>query len=362
MITMHIDEQRGWRGGEQQASDLVCGLMKRGHRCLLVGRPGSEWLQRHADADVETAALALRGEWDLASVWRLARRIRTAGVEVVHAHTGHAHTFAVLAAKLAGRGVVVAARRVDFAPSCNPLTRWKYRKARRIIAVSQCIARVLTAYGVPEDRIDVVYSAQDPARLAAQAVARADLDVPEGVPLFLCAAAFVGHKDHATLLRAFALLRQDLPEAVLLLAGTGPLERALRAQAERLGLGRAVRFLGYRRDIPGLMRTAGTFVISSKMEGLGSAVLEAMWLGTPVTATAGGGIPEMVRHEDTGLLAPVGDAAALAQQMARMAKEPVLAARCAENARKLVARRHSVDAMVEATLDVYARALGENRA
>jgi glycosyltransferase involved in cell wall biosynthesis len=359
MITLHIDEQRDWRGGEQQASYLVRGLLERGHRCILAGRRGSAWLVRHADLDAKCVALPFWGEWDLWSVWRLARLITRHNVDIVHAHTGHGHTFALLACRMAQRGVVVASRRVDFVPARNPLTLWKYRGARKIVAVSRCIADVLRAYGVPEERIAVVYSAQDPARLDMPATPRQDLSIPEDAPLFFCAAALVGHKDHATLLDAFALVQRDLPAARLLLAGTGPLEGRLRERAKRLGLGEELRFLGYRRDVPGLIRAADVFVLSSKMEGLGSAILEAMWIERPVVACAGGGIPEMVRHEMTGLLAPVGDSKALAENMTRMATDPALAEACIKNARNLVEERHSVDAMTQETLQIYGEAAGE---
>lgn len=355
MITLHIDEQRGWRGGEQQAFYLMEGLLRNGHEVIAAGRLGSVFLQRARAAGIETFAAPFRGEWDLWTAWRLARLVRKRGVDIIHGHTGHAHAYAVYARLLARRGTVIAARRVDFAPRNNFFTRWKYRQADHFIAVSDCIGDVLRAYGVPGQRVSVVRSAQDPARFETAPLTRDALGLAPDARVIVCVAALVGHKDHRTLLNAMPRVLEAEPRSHLLLVGEGELRPRLEAQAQELGIAANVHFLGQRNDVPAVLRAADVFVLSSKMEGLGSAVLEAMFCGAPVAACAAGGIPESVRHEETGLLAPPEEPEPLAEAVLRLLHDRELAARLAENALRRVHAECTAEQMVQKTLNIYNR-------
>jgi len=350
---LHIDEQTGWRGGEQQAHYLIRGLAQRGHENVLAGRAGSEFLSREADPNALRVEAPFAGEFDLWTAAKLARAIRAYGVDIVHAHTSHAHTQACLARALARRGRVVVSRRVDFVPRPHALNRWKYRKPDRVVAISACIADVLRGFGLEPPQLAVVHSAIDPTRLDVPPLSRDELGVPAGVPLLGNVAALVGHKDHATLVAAMPHVLRRLPELRLVVAGEGELRPAIEAQIAGLGVGHAVTLLGYRRDVPRLLRTFDAFVLSSKQEGLGTSVLDAMACALPVAATAGGGIPEMVVHEECGLLSPPQDPEALARSIVRLFEDPALARRLGENARARVLDGFTVDRMVEGNLRVY---------
>jgi glycosyltransferase involved in cell wall biosynthesis len=133
--------------------------------------------------------------------------------------------------------------------------------------------------------------------------------------LFITAGRLVSQKDHATMLRAMALHRQSMPSRLLIL-GTGPLEAELKAMVAALDLGDAVQFVGYRGDAPAWFPHADAFLLSSRSEGFGNVMVEAMGCGTPVIATdCAYGPGEILERGRYGLLAPVGDPAALAQAM-----------------------------------------------
>lgn len=361
MVSLHIDEQRGWRGGEQQAAYLIAGLTAQGHTVLVAGRPGSPFVERHRDmAGVTCVEAPFVGEADPVTAWRLARAARRHRVDIIHAHTSHAHSYACWVRMLARRGRVVVSRRVDFAPSDNPFTRWKYAQPDRYLTVSGCIAEVLRAYGVAPDRIQVVYSSQDPSRLEAEPIDRAALGIadlqPED-PLLLCPAALVGHKDHATLIAAMPDVLAAHPRARLLLAGEGALRSQIEGQARALGVDERVHLLGRRDDVPALLRTADLFVLSSQMEGLGGAIVEAMFAGLPVVACGAGGIPEVVVDGETGLLAPPRDPGTLARRIVQLLDDPALARRLAVAAKERAHERFTADRMTAATLDAYAELL-----
>ena len=358
MNVLHIDDQRGWRGGEQQASYLIRGLAERGHTVVIAGRAGQAFLESdHGVPAIARVPAPFLGEFDLWTAALLARAVKRHAIDVLHAHTSHAHTAACLARRLARRGKVVVSRRVDFAPRKGPLNRWKYAQPDTIVCVADYIADVLRAYGVPESRLAVVHSGIDPARFDVEPLPRSALGAPEGVPLLGNVAALVGHKDHANLLAAMPLVLRELPDLRLVIVGEGELRAQLEAQIAQLGLARAVTLLGYRDDVPRILRALDAFVLSSRMEGFGGVCTEAMACGLPVVSTAAGGMPETVIHEQTGLLAPTRDPEALAAAVVRIFREPDLARRLAANGRHQATERFSHQRMVEGNLAVYAEVL-----
>ena len=144
-----------------------------------------------------------------------------------------------------------------------------------------------------------------------------------------------------------------------LLVGDGPLAEPARRLSRGLGLDGIVRFTGHRADAPELLAAADVAVLSSRDEGLGTTILDAMLAGVPVVATAAGGVREVVRDGVDGLLVPVGDGAALGAAIRRVLGDDVLRTALVASARTRV-MSFSIDRTVEGTLAVYrALELGE---
>jgi glycosyltransferase involved in cell wall biosynthesis len=354
MRSLHIDEQTGWRGGELQASWLMRGLAARGHWVGLAAREGSPFLSHDfSGAAVEKFAVPLRSEVDLLSARHLARIAREHRVDILHAHTSHAHTLACMARWFYPVCKVVAHRRVSFPPRAGLLNRWKYRAPDRIVCVSGEVRRVLLDYGLPPEQAVLVHSAVNLERLNVSPTPREALGVPEGVPLLVNAGALVGHKDQATLIDAMAVIGASVPEARLLILGEGPLYDELEAHIMRLGLQDRVRLLGHRTDAPAVIRAADVYISSSWSEGLGTSVLEGLACGIPVVAAIAGGIPEMVIDGETGWLTPNRDPLALAAAVLDALARPDEAHRRASAGRHLVEDRFTVERMIEGNLAVY---------
>ncbi|MCK5862414.1 MAG: glycosyltransferase [Candidatus Hydrogenedentes bacterium] len=355
MITVaHLDEQRGLRGGEQQAAWLVKGLADRGFNTLVIGRAREEFIAMHPDRDdLQRVALPLRGELDLYSAWKLARITKRLHVDIVHGHTSHAHGIAVLAKTFGMASHVVASRRVNFMPKGHVLNRWKYRQADRILCVSEKVEETLNTFGLQSPRIGVVHSAVDMERAMMTPVSRTSLGVPEDAPLLISAGALVDHKDHANLLDAVVKVRTSFPTVQVCIAGEGTLRGALETQRDALGLRDCVTFLGYRADAPGIIRAGDVYVSSSWSEGLGTSILEALASGVPVVAAEAGGAKEMVIPNETGHLVPVRDASALAQAIIAALTDRDGALRMAEAGRRIAQEKFSVERMVEQTIAVY---------
>jgi glycosyltransferase involved in cell wall biosynthesis len=179
------------------------------------------------------------------------------------------------------------------------------------------------------------------------AAKRREQGVGEGDPVIGIAARFASVKDHATLLRAFGRVRVVRPDAKLVLAGDGELRGDLEALGDELNLGESVRFLGVRRDVPELLATWDVFCLSSLSEGTSVTLLEAMAAGLPTVVTDVGGNPEIVEHGATGLLAPRGDDAGLADAMLALLADPQRRRRMGEAGRERVTRLFTLDRMIE---------------
>ncbi|MEK7269309.1 MAG: glycosyltransferase, partial [Planctomycetota bacterium] len=226
MRILHVNTERTWRGGEQQVLYLTAGLRARGHESTVACLAGSAIAQRLELDGLPSEPLKLRGEWNPAAAWRLSRLVRRLSPDLVHAHTPHAHTLAALAVRLAGRPrrPLVVTRRVDFSIRRHAgfLKGWKYgRAADRIVAISEAIRRVLVSDGVAADRISVVPSGIDPARLAGANPSglRAEFGIPDSGLVVGTVAHCADHKDHATLAAAIPLGLAREPRAIFLLVG-----------------------------------------------------------------------------------------------------------------------------------------------
>jgi glycosyltransferase involved in cell wall biosynthesis len=192
----------------------------------------------------------------------------------------------------------------------------------------------------------------EPARAPGGREALASLGVPQHARVIGNVAALTGHKDHATLLEAMALVRARRPDARLVICGEGELRGALEARARSLGIADRVLFAGFRRDLDRLMPAFDVFCLSSHLEGLGTSLLDAMALGLPVVATSAGGIPEAVEDGETGRLVAPRDARALADALTGALADQRQLAAWGEAGRRRYLERFTAERMVDETLRV----------
>lgn len=351
---LHVDTAATWRGGQNQVLLTARGMAERGRGALIACRAGGELAARAAAAGLAVRALPFRGDlWPPALV-ALARLVRRERPSALVLHDPHAVSAGLVASRLALRVPAVAVRRVDF-PLRGAFSRAKYRACDRVVVVSRAIGAVVEAGGVARRRLRLVYEGV-PDRVPAPGgrEALSELGVPAGAPVIGNVAALTSHKDHATLVEAMALLRPRLGAARLVVLGEGELRGALEAQVRERGLGDRVVFAGFRRDLDVLLPAFSVFCLSSRLEGLGTSLLDAMAFGLPVVATAAGGIPEAVEDGVTGRLAPPRDPRALADALADvLSDEPRRRALGAAGRRRFL-ERFTVDHMVDGTLRVLA--------
>jgi len=358
---LHVNTEKGWRGGEAQTLLLARGLSERGHVCLLAAPPGSRLEALGGEAGLETAALEARGELDPAGAWRLARTWKRFQPDLVHYHTSHAITLGTLASYLVGRRPAVASRRVSFPLSRNPVARFKYtHRVDRLLAVSGGIRDLLARAGLPESRLRVVHSAIDLDRfraLRSRSQVRGELGFSSTDFVVGTVGHLALHKGHRVLIEAAARTASGA-RCRYLVAGTGECEGDLKETVRRLGLQDSFRFFGFLERVEEILPGIDLFAFPSLSgEGSPAALKEAMACGIPVVASRISGVEEVVRDGVEALLVLPGDAAALAAAVDRFASDPELCLDFGRRGRQR-AREFGVDRMVLATESAYREVLG----
>jgi len=356
--SVHVDTERTWGGGQRQVAWLAAGLVRCGHAARVIARPGSRYADQLRGSGVDVVPLAPVAEWDLLAAARVRAVARRFGADVVVAHAAHAAALAAFATVGTDLRFVVT-RRVALPLRRSVLSRWKHRRADLIVAVSLRVRDALLADGVDGERIRVVRSGVDLGRprLPAEAATLRGMGLDPDRPIAVMVSSLIPpHKDPETFLRAIATARVARPELQGLLVGGGPLLASAVRTRSALGLEGAVTLAGHRDDAEHLLAAASVAVLSSRDEGLGTTLLDAMLWGVPVAATAAGGVREVVRDGVDGLLAPPGDGEALGAHVAAILEDAALRSRLVASGRERV-KDFSVDRMVDGTIDAYRYAL-----
>jgi glycosyltransferase involved in cell wall biosynthesis len=358
----HLDTELSWRGGEQQLLYLVSGLKAAGDDNVIAVKRGSALAARARADGFKTMILNPRIEWDPAVATALRRELIRGGFQILHTHTAHAAALGALAT-IGTKIPLVVSRRVDFHSSKNPFTRWKYRRAAKILAVSSAVRETLIQDGIPASQVIVVYDGIDLARLEKDAPlkSRQELGLPVFGPLIGQIAALAPEKDPLNFLQSIALLKKDNPDIRGVMVGVGPMEKEVEREVIRLNLSGTVSLLGFRPDAHRILRHFDVFVFSSATEGLGTSILDALALGVPVVATRAGGIPEIIKEGVSGLLVSPQNPEALAAAVLNVLRDSSLREKFQQEGYKTV-QRFGAAAMVEGTRLIYREILTRNLA
>lgn len=212
------------------------------------------------------------------------------------------------------------------------------RRADVVRTVSDRVTETLVRLGVKREKI-IKISVRIDVKNYAESIPKEDLDLrkkfPDASLIFFSAARFVPQKNLPLLFDAFALVLQKIPKAMLVIAGKGPLEDALKRHVERLNIGEHVVFFPW-GDVASFYKTADTYVLSSDYEGWGMVLVEAMTSGLPVITTDVGCAGEIVKNGENGLVVPVRNMDALSSAMIQLALDKNLRERFATEAQRTV--------------------------
>src|SRR5437588_1761745 len=314
---------------------------------------------------------------DLSAIAELYNLIHRFRFDVVHTHNAKDGIVGRWAQRCAGTSAILhTIHNVSFQASASSIVnhvyamqeRWAARITNRLLAVSRANAIKYLSMGIGRpEQYQTVYSGLDLARYAndgrSAPARRADLGLPDRPgPWVGWLGRFNPQKDPLTFVRAAQLVKAKLPGVQFIVCGDDPLkvslEEGTRALAKELGLADSMHFLGFRRDVANVLRSVDVVMHSSRYEGMGRVVCEALACERPVVATAVDGVVEVIDSgRRGGLLVPPGHHASLADATVRLLVDRVLADAVAHAGHDWVVKNLSVETMVRDIEGVYTEVL-----
>ncbi len=235
---------------------------------------------------------------------------------------------------------------------------WLHSKMDRICGNSHSVINDLLSEGVRRERICLTYNGVAMDRFLgarSRSEVRAELGISEGALVFVIVANLIPYKGHADLLNAFETIKHRLPRdwVCLCIGRDDGIENALQDQAERLGITAYIRFLGSRKDVPDLLAAADIGVLCSHEEGFSNAILEGMAAGLPMVVTDVGGNAEAVTDGETGLVVPPHSPDQLGVALLSLVDNPDRRYEMGECGKRRVLKLFSMQACLQAYVDIY---------
>ncbi|HLK55773.1 MAG TPA: glycosyltransferase family 4 protein [Chthonomonadaceae bacterium] len=351
-------------GAEKHVLVLSERLRQRGHQVVAVCPP-RDWLpEQLRAAGIPTLELDMRGLSACAVPMNLTRFLREHRIDLIHAHLTRATYFGLLAGRLARLPLVssIHCRTHDVA--------YRYlfpRHNSRIVAVSDFLKNGLLRKGVPESRIRTIYNGteflEETAAKSAEGDAevlpvRAELSLPPDAELVGLIARVEEFKGHLVLARAVQRIVEARPRAYFVCVGpvVPQVQREIWEITGAAGVAERLRFTGMRDDVRRLMSDMDVLTLPSRYEACSMSIIEGMAMGKPVVATRAGGNPELIAHDETGLLIE-RTPEALADALIAVLADPERRQRMGEAARERAQTRFSARVMVDQIEDLYCEIL-----
>ena len=309
---------------------------------------------------------------DLAAFFSLLRIIRREKPHIVHTHTSKAGILGRWAAYFCRVPIIVHTPHGHvFWGYFNSwqtrlfilLERWTARITNAIVTLTPQEKEDHLRFRIaPKDKFTVVHSGVDLGTFLASLSRPAETKAVLGIPPEMTVVGTVGRltavKGQEVLIRAASELIRQGENIFLLLLGDGELRRDLEELTIRLDIAGHVRFLGWRPDVPRIMAVCDIFCLPSRNEGMGKVLVEAMAMGKPIIASDIGGIKDIVRSGENGLLIPAGDAAAWTEAIGHLCRDPERRRRMGDAGRRM-APRYSSEEMIKMIDELYGKLLSE---
>ncbi len=346
---------------------LAKGFLRRGH-CVYVASSGGEEVPKFTSAGIIHLDIPIRTKLEvnpfkvIPSLLRLEREIRQRDIQLVHSNTRVTQVLGTLLQRRLG---------IPHVTTCHGYfrTRWFRRRfpcwGDRVIAISEAVADHLhDDFGLAPGQIRLIYNGIDLERfvLPANAVQRDRYAMKRGLglregPVVGIIGRLSDVKGHVYLVQAMPAVLKQFPQAQLLIVGEGPMHARLVRLARSLGISPACVFIPRIHDTLKALPVIDIFAMPSLKEGLGLSLMEAMAAGLPCVGSDIGGIRNLIRDGENGLLVPVQDPAALARAIIGLLDDEKKAQRLADNARTFINHGFSQAEMVYKTQEVYRECL-----
>lgn len=359
---LHTEAAVAFGGQEHRIYKEMHAMRARGHHVEALCQPQAQLVPRLREAGFTVHTVPMGG---LARYLRgvvTVRRILLEGrYDVVNTHSRIDTLIAGTAGRLAGTPLIVRTRHLASKVGSMLSYTWL---PHRVTTVSEYVRRYLVSRGVPAEHTATLYSPVVLPAPVENSTLRAELGLSDDDIVVGCVAVMRAAKGHKNLIEAIRPLMATRPNLHMVFVGSGsPTFENIQALIQQLGLQHRIHLMGTRRDVPNLLAGFDLFALATEQEASGTVFVEAEAAGLPVIGTNVGGVSEMMRDGETGILVPLHDEPALRAALERLIDNPELRRKMGEAGRRMVWEEgvFSPARLAENTEAIYRKWLAERR-
>jgi glycosyltransferase involved in cell wall biosynthesis len=371
---LHFIESAGVYGAERVILNLSLQMQQTGDYIPVVGcivdsiHSNSALYDAACAAGIEAIKIPIANARLLSDLPKAAAQLKQAHIDLIHSHGYKPSVFGFII-RLLKKIPVIATCHLWFEPSKGPLKtrvmirleKLFYRWFPKVIAVSEPIKDILLKSNLSAAQVGIVRNGVDiPHTNQASPMShplRKTLGISEHTFCVLNSARLTRQKAQWVLVKAAAILKERGESVRILIVGEGALEQELREQISAEHVNDCVELLGFRKDIDQLLAMSNAFALPSIDEGMPMSLLEAAAAAKPIISTLVGDIGKLIKHENTGLVIPTEDPAALADAILQLKNDALAAQELAEQAHAHMLQHYSSQAMCAAYLEIYQQVL-----
>ena len=344
----------GWSGGQHQVYLLAKGLKARGHAITVVTSHNSELARRFDPGDgIDIQCFRMNKEADILSMLHMAGFLKKRKFDIINVHRPTAHTITMVANILAGHAGFVVTRRVPYGIPSRASAAIKYEWfVDRVIAISNDVRQSLVRTGVHEDHIAVIPDAIDCVEFNPQAILPAPEFAGRG-PVIGTVGNANKQKGHQYFLEAIPGILKHYPGALFVDVGVHEGDTALVGLARDLGIRDAIVFAGIQRDVRPYLKAMDVFVFPSVVEGLGTALLEAMAMQRPAVVSRTGGMVDIILHGKNGVFVEPASPQEIADAVCGLLRDRDHALELGRQARITIEQSFSVPVVAQRTEELF---------
>jgi glycosyltransferase involved in cell wall biosynthesis len=353
MRILHTETLKKWGGQQNRVLVEAQGLARREHTVVIACHEGSILAGKARDAGITVYELNMVKQAHLVNIWRLIRIIGKERIEVVATHSSVDSWAGGIAAKLSGRRLV-RFRHNLYPIGRDPLTRLIYAMPDRIVAIGDIIGEALGQFGLRQEKISVIRSSVDAEKFEPEGEdLREEIGIPNDAVVIGNTSTFTKVKGQEAFLSAFNTICEKTPCWLLFAGRLNEESKKKYLPLVESGYRDRVIFLGHRDDIPRVLRTMDIFVYPSLLEGLGTALLEAMAMERAIVASDIPTFRHFIRQGENGVLFSHDVPGDLAEKVVGLIRDEGVRKHLGKKARETVKRKFSPEVMIDKTEALY---------
>lgn len=364
LLLIHSEASLGWGGQEHRVFTELNGFKSLGHRVALVAPEHGNLFARCAAAGIPCFHTSFARRHLVQDLTRLTFFLKQQRPAVVNTHSSRDGWCMGLASRLAQVPLLIRSRHIDVDYKSPIISRHAFTTlADHVITTSNAITQKLErVLHVQSDRISTMATGIDLTRFSSTGP-KAELPRPAPGPLIGMISVLRSWKGHDVFFQAVRLLHDSGFRGNFVVVGGGAAVQTFREMARARGVEEFVHFTGHREDVPELLRALDLLLIpSTRHEGIPQIGLQALACGTPAIGSSVGGIPEILRHGETGRIFAPNCPHSLAECIRTVFQEPDKTAAMVQKGAALVESRYSLEALMGDLLSLYQHYLGDHPA